>query len=114
MCSMPRNPQRKPKPSASELIGWNVSAASLSCELAQAVAHLRELRARAAVEIAEDHLLRRTVARQGLRGGAIGQRVPCPPRAPTPPCECSPRRIPPRRAESDFTSSGAACAGPSR
>ena len=29
MCSSPRNPHRKPKPSASELSWWKVKAASL-------------------------------------------------------------------------------------
>ena len=33
MCSSPRNPQRKPKPSAAEVSGMYASAASLSCNL---------------------------------------------------------------------------------
>ena len=37
MCSKPRNPQRNPNPSATELSGWNTNAASFNCNLPSAV-----------------------------------------------------------------------------
>ena len=66
MCSRPRKPQRKPKPSASEVSGSQESAASLSDELLQRVAQVGVVVGVDREQAAEDHRLDLAVAGQRL------------------------------------------------
>ena len=77
MCSRPRKPQRKPKPSASEVSGSHDSAASLSVELLERVAQLRVVVGVDREQAAEHHRLDLAVAGQrlGRRVGLGRQRV---------------------------------------
>ena len=73
MCSRPRKPQRKPKPSAWVVSGSYESAASFERELLERVAQVRELVGVDREEAAEDHRLDLAVA--GQRLGRPGSRA---------------------------------------
>ena len=78
MWSMPRNPQRKPKPRASEVSGSKVKLASLSDELLEGRAEVLELVVRGREEAAEDDLHRAPGSPAGPRwpaARALGDRV---------------------------------------
>jgi hypothetical protein len=71
MCKSPRKPQRNPKPSAIELSGSKCSAESLSCELLERVAKLRDLDAFVGIEAAVDHRHDRLVAGAAPPGAGL-------------------------------------------
>ena len=72
MCSRPRKPQRKPKPSASLVSGSNSKLGSLIDELVERVAQLLEVLAVGGIQAAEDHPLRLLVAGQSFGRLAVG------------------------------------------
>ena len=81
MCSRPRNPHRKPKPSAAELSGSIGQRGVVELELDQRVAQRCVLLGVGRKQAAEDHRLDLAIAGQrlstpGLDG--IGNRVPYP------------------------------------
>jgi hypothetical protein len=57
MCSIPRNPQRKPKPSAADVSGSKKNEASFSRSFFERFRQLRVLRAFDRVQAREDHRL---------------------------------------------------------
>ena len=71
MWSMPKKPQRKPKPRATEVSGSKVREASLSCSFSRASRRSGYLAAVLGVDAAVDHGLGRPVAGQGLGGGTL-------------------------------------------
>ena len=78
MCSSPRNPQRKPNPSASEVSGSQRQRRVVERELLQRVAQLRVVVVVHREQAAEHHRLDVAVAGQRLLGGVArlgGQRV---------------------------------------
>ncbi len=68
MCSRPRKPQRKPKPSASEVSGSQRQRGVVERELLQRVAQLGVLVGVDREQAAEDHRLDLAVAGQRLGG----------------------------------------------
>ena len=78
MCSRPRKPQRKPKPSASEVSGSHVQRGVVERQLLERVAQVRVLVGVDREQAAEDHRLDVAVAGQRLgrrRRALRGQRV---------------------------------------
>ncbi len=72
MWSMPKKPQRKPKPRATELSGSKVREASLSWSFSRASRRSGYLAAVLGVDAAVDHGLGRAIAGQRLGGGVFG------------------------------------------
>ena len=71
MCSRPRKPQRKPKPSATELSGSKKNDESLRRKFFQRVAQQRVLVGVHGVEAGEDHGLEFFESGQGFERGTV-------------------------------------------
>ena len=71
MCSMPRKPQRKPKPSATDVSGSHTSEASLSCSFSMLRAQLLVLGGIDRVDAGKYHRLHVGKALNGLGRGAV-------------------------------------------
>ena len=81
MCSRPRNPQRKPKPSATELSGSKKNDASLSCSLSRASRSCVVLVASTVIEAGENHGFDVFKSRQRLGAGRSSSVMVSPMRA---------------------------------
>jgi hypothetical protein len=76
MCSRPRKPQRKPKPSASDGLGLKLKLASFRLELLQRLAQRLEVLVGRRIDAAIDHVQRLAVAGERLDlGAALRDRV---------------------------------------